>query len=338
MTGGDRGNQRRASRAVISPRLIVGIVGVVMAGSGPRPRPTSTRTSSRSSTGCRSNLEGLANALAALGSIWCVLAIVVVLLVARWFPAARDAAIAGGVAWLIAHGLNELLGTRSASGARHRRADRQRSVVPGRRAPRSRPRSSSRSRRTWSGRCGRLAFVLVVLVALAGDVPRHRPRVGRGRRAVPRARGRRARCTSLFGAPSGRPTAAQIHDRGRRARPRGRPACAVVRLEYPGATIMDGALGDGRPVRVVAFGRDQRDGQVAAKLWHNVMYKDPGMPVFGSRLQTVEHLAYAAMVAEQGGVDAPRRPEDRARPDRTSRSLVTDVPSGPPARRPRRRR
>ncbi len=62
----------------------------------------------------------------------------------------------------------------------------------------------------------------------------------------------------------------------------------------------------GAPARVVTLGRDQRDGQLAARLWHNVMYKDPGLPVFGSRLQTVEHLAYAGMLAQRAGVVAPR--------------------------------
>ena len=36
------------------------------------------------------------------------------------------------------------------------------------------------------------------------------------------------------------------------------------------------------------------------------MYKDPGLPVFGNRLATVEHLAYASMLADDAGVVAPR--------------------------------
>ena len=50
-------------------------------------------------------------------------------------------------------------------------------------------------------------------------------------------------------------------------------------------------------VRVDAFGRDQRDARIMAKLWHKAMYHDPGLPVFGSRVQQVEHVGYTLMLA-----------------------------------------
>ena len=45
---------------------------------------------------------------------------------------------------------------------------------------------------------------------------------------------------------------------------------------------------------------------VAAKLWHKAMYHDPGLPVFGSRLQQVEHIGFALMLAERAESAAAR--------------------------------
>ena len=55
-----------------------------------------------------------------------------------------------------------------------------------------------------------------------------------------------------------------------------------------------------------AFGRDQRDAQVAAKVWHHLMYRKPGLPVFGTRLEHVEHIGFALVLAERAGVPATR--------------------------------
>jgi uncharacterized membrane protein YbhN (UPF0104 family) len=68
---------------------------------------------------------------------------------------------------------------------------------------------------------------------------------------------------------------------------------------------MDVALTSGERYRVDVFGRDQRDAQVAAKAWHRLMYKEPGLPVFGTRIQHVEHIGYTLMLADRAGVHAP---------------------------------
>ena len=57
---------------------------------------------------------------------------------------------------------------------------------------------------------------------------------------------------------------------------------------------MDVELTSGEQLRVDAFGRDQRDAQFAAKAWHRAMYHEPGVPVFGSRIQQVEHIGVHA--------------------------------------------
>ena len=69
---------------------------------------------------------------------------------------------------------------------------------------------------------------------------------------------------------------------------------------------MDVELASGEHYRVDVFGRDQRDAQAAAKWWHRLMYKEPGLPVFGSRIQQVEHIGYTMFVADRAGVHAPK--------------------------------
>ncbi len=72
------------------------------------------------------------------------------------------------------------------------------------------------------------------------------------------------------------------------------------------AAVMDVELASGERLRVDALGRDQRDARIAAKAWHKAMYRDPGLPVFGSRVQQVEHIAYTLMLAERALVPAAR--------------------------------
>ena len=92
---------------------------------------------------------------------------------------------------------------------------------------------------------------------------------------------------------------------------------------------MDAELASGTRARVVAYGRDQRDGQLAARLWHAVMYRAPGVPVFGSRLQQVEHGGYALLLADRAGLRVPHLVRTGvAGPD--AALLVTDIPAGRP--------
>ncbi len=227
---------------------------------------------------------------------------VVLLLVLRNLPAARDAALAGGAGWLVAIGLNELLGTRSAT---------ELGIVVRTGSGPSFPAASVAVATALAVALApylvrplrRLSFLLVLLVGLAAMY------LGVGLAAdvvggifLGLATG--AAVHWAFGAPSGRPSLAQIatalDDLGLE------PASLEPSTRsFPGATIVEGVVG-GVSSRVVVLGRDQRDGEIAAKLWHNVMYKDPGVPVFGSRLQTVEHLAYASLLAEHAGVIAPQ--------------------------------
>jgi uncharacterized membrane protein YbhN (UPF0104 family) len=131
---------------------------------------------------------------------------------------------------------------------------------------------------------------------------------------------------ALFGAPGGRPTLDEVRD-------------GLAELGFdvtdvrhddeqvPRAAVMEVTLASGEHVRVDAFGRDQRDGQLAAKIWHRIMYHDPGVPVFGSRLQQVEHIGYALMLANRAEVPAPRLVRTGAAGPEAA-MLITTVPQG----------
>ena len=138
-----------------------------------------------------------------------------------------------------------------------------------------------------------------------------------------------------FGSPGGRPSVDQIRDALTEL---GMPTISVTPSPETVAhvTVMDAELTSGTRARVVAYGRDQRDGQLAARLWHAVMYRAPGVPVFGSRLQQVEHGGYALLLAGQAGLRVPHLVGTGvAGPD--AALLVTDVHRRAAARRARRR-
>jgi uncharacterized membrane protein YbhN (UPF0104 family) len=109
----------------------------------------------------------------------------------------------------------------------------------------------------------------------------------------------------LFGAPGGQPSTAEV--RGALA-DLGYDVVAITPAaeHIQRAAVMDVELATGEHVRVDAFGRDQRDARIAAKVWHKAMYRDPGVAVFGSRVQQVEHIAFTLMLAERAVVPAAR--------------------------------
>ena len=270
------------------------------------------------------SLEGVARACTSFGSVWAVLLVVLLCLLRRRFDAARDVAVASGAAALVAVGLHELLGTRSVAGI---------------------------TVRTGSGP----AFpVLAVAVAAALAVVLA-PYLARPLRLLLLVAVTLTALASLYlgtGLPSdvwgglflGLVAGAGVHVAF--GAPGGRPTVAAVRaaLEQLGldahdvtpspdpvvrATVIRARLGSGEEARVVAFGRDQRDAQLAARVWHKLMYKAPGAPSFGSRLQQVEHAAYALLLAARDGVRVPAVvASGLAGPD--AALLVTAVPTGRP--------
>ncbi len=108
-----------------------------------------------------------------------------------------------------------------------------------------------------------------------------------------------------FGSPAGKPSIDEVRAA---LSDLGYDVAEIQRASesIPRAAVMDVALTSGEHYRVDVFGRDQRDAQVVAKAWHRLMYKEPGLPVFGSRIQQVEHIGYTLLLADRAGVHAPR--------------------------------
>jgi glycosyltransferase 2 family protein len=107
----------------------------------------------------------------------------------------------------------------------------------------------------------------------------------------------------LFGSPGGRPTSRQLEI-----------ALAQVGINATDIRLapiqsLDGTVfecddTDG-PLRVKAIGRDERDGQLLAKAWRFLMYKEPAPPLYLTRGQQVEHEACMALLARSAGVRVP---------------------------------
>jgi uncharacterized membrane protein YbhN (UPF0104 family)/membrane-associated phospholipid phosphatase/tRNA A-37 threonylcarbamoyl transferase component Bud32 len=106
-----------------------------------------------------------------------------------------------------------------------------------------------------------------------------------------------------FGSPGGRPTTPQV----------------LAALDALGVEATDleldarqpvGAsrfLGHDRegPISVRVLGRDEADAQLVAKVWRFVAYKDSGPHLYLAREQEVEHQAYVGLLAERAGVRVP---------------------------------
>ena len=107
----------------------------------------------------------------------------------------------------------------------------------------------------------------------------------------------------LFGSPRGYPDVAEI-------------AAALAELGVDiddlrlipdqswGVRTLEGSLPSGRPVEVLAYGRDAADTRMAAKTWRSIWYRETDRTVSFSRLEAVEHEALAMLMAAQRGVSA----------------------------------
>lgn len=249
------------------------------------------------------NMVGLAKAVYALGSIWAVLVVTALLLVLRQFRVAVYGVLAGGGAWGVALLLNEILGVHTISGLGVSVRIGDGPVYPV--ANVAAITALAFGIAPFIVRPLRRIFAVVILLVCTAAMY-----LGAGFPAdvlggLLIGFGIAAAVRVLFGAPGGQPSIDEVRT-------------ALTDLGYDvtsitpavehvhGAAVMDVELATGERVRVDAFGRDQRDARIAAKLWHKAMYRDPGVPVFGSRAQQVEHIAYALMLAERAIVPAAR--------------------------------
>lgn len=109
----------------------------------------------------------------------------------------------------------------------------------------------------------------------------------------------------LFGSPAGRPSLGQIAD-----------AMAAVgadvtnlrfaTLQEPEITRVLASASDGVDVYISAYGRDEQEARLLSKLWRFVWYEDSGPTLYLTRLQQVEHQAYAMLLAAQAGTPVPK--------------------------------
>ena len=321
--------------------LLVASVLAVLVGFWAQTQSTVNVNLFRTLNDLSGNMVGLAKGVYALGSIWAVLA--VTRRAAAPAPVARarwHAALAGAGAWGSPLLLNELLGTHAISGLGVNVRIGDGPVYPV--ANVAAITALAFGIAPYIVRPLRRIFaVVIVLVSLGRDVPRRRVPGRRARRRCSWA-SRSPRSSGLRSArPAGSPSVAEVQRRAHRPGLRGRE-------HRPADERIAARRGDGRRARVRraprvdAFGRDQRDARIAAKLWHKAMYHDPGVPVFGSRIQQVEHIGFTLMLAERadvpaarlvrtgvGGADAARARHHAARRARRS---ARSPPSGSPTR------
>ncbi len=249
------------------------------------------------------SLVGLAEGFFALGSIWAVVAVVALFVLLREFGLALRVAIAGTAAWGIAEVVNDLLGVQSIAGVHINVRVGSGPVFPSANVAVITALAVAIS--PFAVRALRRVFwIAVILVALAAMY------LGAGLPSdvlggIFLGLTCAAAVLVAFGSPAGKPSIEEAR-------------AALVDLGYdvedvrrattsiPRAAVMDVVLTSGERYRVDIFGRDQRDGQIASKLWHRLMYKEPAFRVFGSRIQEVEHIGYTMLLADRAGVHTPQ--------------------------------
>lgn len=254
--------------------------------------------------GLPGGLKPLFRALYSLGGLWAVGLVFSAALFARRWRLARDLLLAGVVAWAVARLIGTVVVTHSGLGASlHavvRLTDRSptfpfvRLSVVVAVVVAAAPYLSR-----WTRRIGQVLAISLALAALYLGVAYPNDVLA----AVVLGWGMGAAVHLVFGSPAGRPTTDQV-------------AACLVQLGVPatgvrlaprqpsGATLM--LCDDDRgPLALKVIGRDEADAQFLTKLWRSIFYKDSGPTLYLTRLQQVEHEAYAALRAKDGGVRVP---------------------------------
>jgi len=239
--------------------------------------------------------------LRGLGTLWAVgLAVAAALIAKRW-RLARDLVVAGVSAWVIAHILGSWVAGNGLS-ASFRAVTRVRGVSP--RFPVERvalvvavvatagPYVARPTRRFGVLLIAALAISALYLGTGLPDDVLGGIFVGLGVAAAVHL---------IFGSPGGRPTAAQVTaalaELGLDA-----TGVGLARRQPAGSTLMFGRDEQGQ-LSVRVLGRDEADAQLFAKTYRFLAYKDSGPTLYLTRLQQVEHEAYATLLARDAGVN-----------------------------------
>ena len=264
-----------------------------------RTTPTETAVT-QAFTSLPSGLHSLFAALYRVGAIWAVGVLVVTALGLRRWRLARDLALAGGLAWLLARamGIVDHGGVASLS-----------AVL---RAP-----------TTPTFPLVRLAVIEAVLIVAAPYLNRPARRWGQLFCVVlaPAAMylgmaspndlagglvlgwGVAAAVHLAFGSPAGRPTPAQVKDA---LADLGVPVGDVwlAPRQPPNQTVMLATGGMGE-IRVRVIGRDEASLTLLSRLWRFVYYRDRGESLYLTRSHEIEHEAYCLLAASAAGARVP---------------------------------
>jgi glycosyltransferase 2 family protein len=306
--------------------LVVGSVGAAVVGIWAQSQSAIDLNIYKPINDLSDALDGPAKVFLALGSIFSVAVVAVLLLVFRQIGVAWRVALAGGLAWGVAKILNDILPAHTISGVHINVRLGDGPVYPT--ANVAAIAAAALVLAPYAVRPLKRIFLLFVVLAMfsAMYLGLGYPSDVLGGFLLGIAAG--ALVLVIFGSPAGRPTIGEVRDA------LGDLGYDVADLQYaqehvPRASVVDVTLASGERLRVDAFGRDQRDAQVVAKAWHAAMYHEPGLPVFGSRIQQAEHVGYTLMLAERAGVHASRLVKTGVGgPD--AAMVVTEPPSGTP--------
>jgi uncharacterized membrane protein YbhN (UPF0104 family)/membrane-associated phospholipid phosphatase/tRNA A-37 threonylcarbamoyl transferase component Bud32 len=306
--------------------LVIGVVGTAVVGLWAQSQTAIDVNIYQPINDLSDALDGPAKVFLALGSIFSVAVVAAILLVTRQVGVAWRVALAGGIAWGVAKLLNEILPAHTIEGVHINVRLGDGPVFPT--ANVAAITAAAIVLAPYAVRPLRRIFLLLIALAAlsAMYLGLGYPSDVLGGFLLGIAAG--ALVLVIFGSPAGRPTIGEVRDA------LGDLGYDVADLRYaqehvPRASVVDVTLASGEQLRVDAFGRDQRDAQLVAKAWHKAMYREPGLPVFGSRIQQAEHVGYTLMLAERAGVRASKLVKTGVGgPD--AAMVVTEPPAGTP--------
>ena len=282
--------------------LVVAVVGAAAAGVWAQAGSGIDVNLLRPFNDLTSNITNLGKVVYGVGSIWVVVAAVVALVLFGHRSVAARLLLAGGSAWGISVLLNQLLGQHDLTGVPIHVRSGSGPVFPASNV--AVVTALAITLGPFLVRPARRALhVAVLAVAVAAlYLGTGFPSDVLGGFLVGVATS--AAVLVALGSPVGR---LSIDELSAALADLGLAVAAVRYLDAPveRATVAEVTLASGDRYVVQGFGRDQRDARLAAKVWHWLMYKDASQPVFGSRIQEVEHIAYSMMLATGAGVRAP---------------------------------
>jgi undecaprenyl-diphosphatase len=307
-------------------RLVIGALGAVLVGFWAQAQATLDTNVFVTVNNLPNGLDGAAQAIYALGSIWTVAVVAIALVLLKKWTVVLRIGLAGAIAWGVAIGLHHILGDHTISGLHYHARVGGGLAYPS----------------------ANVAVYMALVLAIAPYVVRpvrHYLLVGVAVVAVAAVYLGAALGTDAlggafvglavaagvlvaFGAPTGGPSIDEVRD-GLTGLGFDVDAVDIADGQGARASTLNVKLTSGDCVQAEVFGRDQRDSQLAARVWRSIMYREPGVPTFGSRLQQAEHIAYMLMLAQRAGINAPRLVKTGvAGPD--AAILVTTPPAGTP--------